>query len=380
VALDAQAVEAHGTCTFAISHSPGILTLPFKKILILHTAFIGDIVLALPMVQKLRAAYPRASITFIATPRVVPVLENHEAINKILPFDKRGKDEGLGGIFRIAAQIKNAGYDLAVIPHRSLRSALVGFLSRVPVRIGFENGNWSWLMTHTVRYPKDKHEIDRNLALLQPLGIKPAGDEAPHLYPSDEDKKIVDRFLFLYESASTTLKQQPLVALAPGSVWNTKRWIREHFINVGRALTKEGVFVVLLGGKEDTELCDRIANFISGPKVLNATGRLTLLQSAELIRRCSVLVTNDSAPMHLAAGVGTPVVAVFGPTVPAFGFAPRGTRDVVVGVEGLTCRPCSIHGGEKCPIETFVCMKNLKPETVLEKVTATLERVRAGTP
>jgi heptosyltransferase-2 len=352
---------------------------PFKRILVMHTAFIGDVVLALPMVQKLRAAYPKAAITFVATPRVMPVLENHEAITHLLPFDKKGSDQGLGGIFRMAAKIRNGKYDLAVIPHRSVRSAVVGFLSRVPIRIGFDTSGGSWLMTHTVSYRKEKHEIDRNLGLLEPLGITSSGTERPLLYPSEDDRKMVDRLLFLYESTKNTMKQHPLVGLAPGSVWKTKRWIREHFIEVGRALNKEGAFVVLLGGKEDAELCDRIANFISGSKVLNATGKLTLLQSAELIRRCTVLVTNDSAPMHLAAGVGTPVVALFGPTVPSFGFAPRGPRDSVAGVDGLACRPCSIHGGEKCPIDTFVCMKNLTPDSVLQKVNDIIERVRTET-
>jgi heptosyltransferase-2 len=128
-----------------------------------------------------------------------------------------------------------------------------------------------------------------------------------------------------------------------------------------------GFNVLLVGSREDEELCREICAMTQTNKVVNAAGKLSLLQSAELIRHCRVLISNDSAPMHLAVAVGTPVVAIFGATVPEFGFAPRGPHDIVIETKGLKCRPCSIHGGKKCPIKTFECMMAITPEIVVKK-------------
>ena len=157
-----------------------------------------------------------------------------------------------------------------------------------------------------------------------------------------------------------------LVAVAPGSVWATKRWPVEKYADVVRALQAEGWYVVCVGSREDAPLCaDLLRRAGAG---INAAGRLTLLQSAELLRRCRALISNDSAPMHLAVAMRTTVVAIFGATVPAFGFAPMGENDVVIETEGLTCRPCAIHGGPRCPIGTFVCMHQITADRVLESV------------
>ena len=126
--------------------------------------------------------------------------------------------------------------------------------------------------------------------------------------------------------------------------------------------------IVLIGGREDEALCNRIAVESKAVEVYVTAGKFTLLQSAELLRRCKVLVSNDSAPMHLAVAMRTPVIALFGATVPSFGFAPYGEKDIVVQTEGLPCRPCSIHGGDKCPIGTFDCMVRISAEMVFEKV------------
>lgn len=341
-----------------------------SKILVFHTAFIGDVVLTLPLVQRLRASFPTAHITFVAIPSAANVLENHPAINNILIYDKRRRDSGFGGMFRLVRRLRDDAYDVAIIPHRSLRSALVGWLSRIPRRIGFSTSAATTLFTDIVLYDKRSHEIDRNLRLLQPLGLTHSGTELPTLYPSQNDRDVVDAFLTAQFLAASNhgRRREDVISIAPGSAWNTKRWLKEHFIALGKMLVKDGYSIVLVGGREDNVLCNDIKNGIGAGAVVNAAGMLTLLQSAELIRRCVALVSNDSAPVHLAAGVETPVVAIFGATAPAFGFAPRGAHDIVVETHGLMCRPCAIHGGRKCPIKTFACMTDLKPELVYSKV------------
>jgi heptosyltransferase-2 len=297
------------------------------------------------------------------------VLVNHPSIREVIVFDKRGEDRGIRGLLSVAGKLRARSYDLAFIPHRSLRSAALAFLAWVPVRIGFTKSAGRFLLTKTEIYRREQHEIDRNISLLTSLSADASPRELPKVYPAETDRRKVDRLLIELEVGHPG----NIVALAPGTVWNTKRWLKERFASLAVNLDEAGLDVVLLGGEEDRALCSEIRTLSGSSHVHNAAGVLTLLQSAELLRRCKLLVCNDSAPMHLAAAVGTPVVAVFGATVPAFGFGPSGPHDVVVETEGLKCRPCSIHGGDVCPIKTFDCMREISYDRVFRNAMAVLE-------
>ena len=344
-----------------------------RNVLVVHTAFIGDIILTLPMVQALRTQLPDASITFVAIPSAAGVLANHPGIREIIVYDKKGMERGVGGMVSLARRLRKTRFEVALVPHRSLRSAALVWLARIPKRVGFHSSAGRWLFTDVVRYRKESHEIDRNLSLLQSLGLSHLKPELPSVYPSFEDDNTASQLLNTVPTGTNGW-----VAFAPGSVWNTKRWPWEHFVSLGQMLVSHGHSIVLIGGSEDATLCHQIATGIGDDRVVNAAGQLTLLQSAALIARCRVAISNDSAPMHLAVAVRTPVVAIFGATVPEFGFAPRGPYDVVSETKGLACRPCSIHGGDRCPIKTFVCMNDLSPESVFQQVQRTLQRARAG--
>ena len=341
-------------------HSP-------SRILIFQTAFLGDVILTLPLVQVIHREFPAAEIDVVATPAAGELLRNHPAVHRTIIYDKRGAQRGVLGMWSLASELRGRTYDIALVPHRSLRSAVVTALAGIPVRVAFETSAGRFLFTDLVVYDKHAHEVDRNFSFLKPFNIGHPHIELPSLYPSPQDVEKVTTFLFVNHIA----KDESIVAIAPGSVWNTKRWPAERFSGLVRMLVRGGKKVVLLGGEEDERLCREIAESAGNPAVLIAAGKLSILQSAELIRRCALIVTNDSAPMHLAVAMQVPVVAIFGATVPAFGFAPYGEKDVVVETEGLTCRPCSIHGGDKCPIGTFECMWKISPETVLLK-TATI--------
>jgi len=341
-----------------------------QKILVFHTAFPGDIILTVPVFDVLRDAFPRATIGAVVIPSASGVLLHHPAIHQLIIYDKRGADSGFRGAFALVRRLKAEGFDTAVVPHRSLRSALILRAAGIPRRIGFSTSAGRLLMTDIVPYDPACHEIRRNLNLLKPLGIVPATDPLPRIYPDGEDCAVVDSLLAAI--GDRTLPRAPLVALAPGSKWNTKRWLPEYYGTLGKMLVARQLKVVLVGGPEDRELCTSIASAIGGKDVIVAAGRLTLLQSAELIRRSAVLVSNDSAPVHLGVAVRTPVLAIFGPTVPRFGFAPKGEHDEVIERSGLDCRPCSIHGGKRCPLGTFVCMKEITPAEVLARVMAKL--------
>ena len=341
-----------------------------RNILVIQTAFIGDALLTLPLVRGVKEFFPDAHVDVLVTPRAQELFQNHPDIHDAIPFDKRGRDKGLAGLRAIVRLLRGRSYDLAFVPHRSLRSALVAWLARIPLRIGFHRSAGRFLLTKSVRYRNDLHEIDRNLSLLEGIGIMDHPMTLPRLYPSDDDRKAVEKLLFELEIGDV----DRLIALAPGTVWNTKRWLKERFASLAVNLDDEGFEVVLVGGEEDRELCSEVRALSGSMKVHNTAGRLSLLQSAELIRRCRLLVSNDSAPMHLAVGVRTPVIAVFGATVPEFGFAPKGKFDSVVEIRNLRCRPCSSHGGDRCPIKTFECMTRITHERVFHHVMDALER------
>ncbi len=333
------------------------------KILVFQTAFLGDVILTLPLVQILHRKFPEAEIDFVTTPRAAEILRGHRDIHSVIVYDKRKTQRGIRGMIAMSRLLKKTGYDLAIVPHRSLRSAVVVYWSKIPERIAFSTNAGKWLFTKKVKYKKELHEVERNLEFLSALSIQYAEKELPSLYPSNEDVAAVDRYFF----EEKIIRRKAVIGIAPGSVWNTKRWLPERFSQCCRMFSGDGIEIVLIGGKEDRELCAEIKDAAGTGCVHSAAGKFSILQSAELLRRCDLLISNDSAPLHLAVAMRTPVVAIFGATSPSFGFAPYGKRDVVVERNDLDCRPCTIHGGNKCPIGTFDCMVGISAKRVYEK-------------
>jgi heptosyltransferase II len=335
----------------------------FKRILVIQTAFIGDVILTLPMIQILKKNYPSASIDTVVVPRAAEICANHPAISQVILYDKRANDKGVKGFLKLLRILKEGNYDLLVVPHRSLRSAMLTWALQPERSIGFDRSAGRLLFSDVVRYDPLVHEIDRNVSLLKPLELENNKKELPRVYPSHEDEHTVNSIVKNYG-----LEQgNRFIAVAPGTIWNTKRWPADKYASICEKLSAECSAIFLFGGREDDSLCREIAGNAKIKNIYPVAGKLSLLQSAELIKRCRVLVSNDSAPMHLAVAVGTPVVAIFGATIPEFGFAPSGPQDIVVEIQGLQCRPCSIHGGKTCPIKTFDCMMAITPDMVCEE-------------
>lgn len=333
------------------------------KILVIQTAFLGDVVLTTPLFDALRERIPDADIDAVVTPAGAQALLGHPSVRRIHTYDKKGDQRGLTPFLTFAHGLRAERYQVALIPHRSLRSSLLAWRARIPRRIGFDRSSARWSLTDVVRYRPEFHEIDRNLSLLIPLGIGDDRRRTPSLSQGFHDDPRVEAIL-----RDAGLHRESFVTIAPGSVWNTKRWPWERYAELVGMLEGNGHPVVLVGGPEDAGLCDRILAAAKIRRSISAAGALTVLQSAELIRRSRALVTNDSAPLHLASAVGTPVVAIFGATSPSYGFGPRGPLDRVVEVGGLSCRPCAVHGGERCPIGTFVCMLQIDATEVASRV------------
>ncbi len=329
------------------------------RVLVIQTAFLGDVVLTTPLLEAL--AQRHGAVDVVTTPAAAPLVETHPSVRRVISYDKRGKDRGLSGFVRLGRALRAAHYEVAFLPHRSLRSALLALLARVPRRIGFADG-WPLLYTEPRARPVDGHEIDRMLALAQ----APSGSFAPRIYPTPGDEQTAAAFL----AAAGVRGVDEFVTLAPGSIWGSKRW--PYYQELAGRLAPRCV-VVVVGGPEDSALGEAIVKAVrrAGGRAVDACGRLTLRQAAVLIRRAMLLVTNDSAPLHLASAMGTPVVALFGPTIPEFGFGPIAADDATLGVTGLVCRPCSDHGPPACPLGHHRCMKDLHVATVLATIEET---------
>ncbi len=343
-----------------MSESPRDVRQSPRRILIIQTAFLGDLVLTLPLIDAVSKRWPETRLAVLARSGAAQVLERHPAITKLLVYQKQGRKRSLGGMLQVVTELKRLQCDLALIPHRSFRSALMAKLAGIPQRIGFADTPGAWLYTRRIPRDLEKYEAARNLDLLPD-----AADES--VIPSlAQDARAAAEVEGLVRAPLD--QKDKLIALAPGSVWPTKRWPEEHWCELAQRLVKAGNPCVIVGGPEDQELGNRLAAAVNGG-VTNAAGELSIKGSAELLRRCRLLVSGDTAPVHLAVATGTPTLVIFGPTVPEFGFAPIGEDDRVIGLE-LDCRPCRIHGSKRCPLGHHHCMVKLAPDMVERVVQA----------
>jgi heptosyltransferase-2 len=327
------------------------------RTLVIQTAFLGDVVLTIPLLQAL--AERHGPVDVVTTPGAASLIETHPAVRRVVRFDKNGEGSGVRGVFRLGRQLATERYERVYLPHRSFRSALVAKLTGASERIGFADAPFPARLLYTATHPRhtDQHESVRLLAL---LGDTVAGGDWRMVTTPEDDAK-----------ATSWLRERGVadgfVALAPGSIWGTKKW--PYYAELA---TKIGRQVVVIGGKEDAALGEAIVT-AAPDKAKSAVGQLTLRESAALLKHAGLLVTNDSAPLHLATAVGTPILAIFGPTVPAFGYGPIRPGDQVAEI-AMSCRPCSSHGPQVCPLGHHKCMKDQSSETILSQVRSVLKQ------
>ena len=324
--------------------------------LVIQTSFLGDTVLTTPLIAELSR---RGPVDVVTTPASAKLLANNPHIRSVIPFDKRGVDGGVFGFLKMARKLRGFGYGSAYLAQGSMRSAALAMAAGVSRRVGFAGHAGKMLYTEKVEYREDLHHSTRLLRLAVPDAAQET--PRPRLYPGIPERGAVDRFLALHDVHDEGL---PLVALAPASIWGTKRW--PYYGELARELAGKARIVVV-GSADDMALAEEICR-AAGETSMNAAGALSLLGSAELIRRCNLLVTNDSAPQHLASAVDTPTITIFGPTVPTFGFGPLARHSETVGNADLACRPCHKHGPQRCPLTHWRCMRDLAPSAIAARV------------
>ena len=342
------------------------------RVLILQTAFLGDVVLTLPLIARLRQHFPQAQMEVLTVPAHAAVLQQQAGIDTVMTYDKHGQQRGIRGFCTMVRQVRARRYALVVTPHRSLRTALLVAWSGAPRRIGFARWTTRWAYTTTVPRPAQGHEVERNLHLLTALGLNaavPAVRLKLGMAPSARQRAAE------YFARGGMGPEDVVVGLIPGSQWGTKRWPAERFAAlIDHLASIPGLRCALFGGPQDRPLAEAILAKCTAP-VLDLIGRTTLQELPAYLERCTVVVSNDTGPMHIAAAVGRPIVALFGPTTTAMGFAPYGVPWEEVSVS-LACRPCHAHGPQRCPLSHWRCMLELS----VERVAMSVQRLLAPRP
>ncbi len=334
-----------------------------KRIGILQTAFLGDTVLIAEMIGKIKQLYgEEAQIHIILRKGIESIFEHDPRISTISIFDKRGREKGFIGLLRAIRRVRRLKLNVIFAVHRSLRSTIIARLSGARKVIGFKTASMSFLFSKRVPREGD-HEVIKNHRLLEALDkrfidIPPERSKPYVLYPP---KTTPRKDLSDVESNS-------FIVIAPGSKWHTKRWTLSGYIELTNRILKSYVYrVFLTGDKDDIKYSDDIASGTASTKrLVDLTGKLNLHELFYLLSKARLVVTNDSAPQHIAVGLGIPVVVIFGPTVKELGFYPYSNKAVVVENKSVKCRPCGLHGHKKCPKDTHECMTGITPIEVFE--------------
>ncbi|MCP4634380.1 MAG: lipopolysaccharide heptosyltransferase II [candidate division Zixibacteria bacterium] len=339
------------------------------KTLVVQTAFLGDLLLTLPLVRAIKHNDPDGEIQILIRAGYREVLQSNPDISHVIELDKLNTGNGISTT-GVIGELRNRKFDKAIIPHRTFRSALIPYLAGIPERIGFFSAPGYVLYSESLEYLPTGHQILRMLIL---AGERGADVELFPLtiYPSEDNFVRADELI----SGIDVGKAENVAAIAPGSNWATKRWTMPNYAELAeRLIVDYGYHVIFTGADEDKDICFEISKQLPSSGWAITAGDFSIMETAALFARSSFVIANDSAAGHLASGVSTPVLTLYGPTVPVFGFYPIGKENVICERNNLYCRPCSNHGPMKCPEHHFKCMNELTVDHILRKMEPLLDR------
>jgi len=343
-----------------------------RKIVVRGTNWVGDAVMSVPALREIRRVFCRSHITLVVKPWVRDVYSSVDFVDEVLPFDTAGAHRGAIGRLRIARELRNRQFDLAILLQNAFDAALIAWLSGIPRRLGYARDGRSLLLTHRCRVDPEvrrRHQVYYYLDLLSGCGLLP-----PRLWHQEEyvpsiaigvdpHHREAARVL-LGESGKAETEE--LIGLNPGAAYGpAKRWLTERYAAVAdHFASKYGFRVAIFGAAGEVRIAEEIAGLMKSRPLILA-GRTTLGQLMALIKECRLLITNDSGPMHLAAALQVAQVAIFGSTSET-ATGPLDPRSRVVKSQA-ECSPCFLR---KCPID-FRCMTGIQVDQVIE----TAERV-----
>ncbi|MCE5245862.1 glycosyltransferase family 9 protein [bacterium] len=332
---------------------------PPRSIVVAQLAFIGDMVFATPLLDEIRGRWPDAALAVVGRPAALEVLLDHPANPELIAYDKGGRDRGAVGLLRVARAVRARRPDVFLGVTRSGRTALLARLSGAPCRVGFRGPARGACYDHLV--PRDdghRRFPERPTALLSPFGPLPA----PR--PMSLAVGAVRRAAAAEALAAAGWRGEPLLAIAPGAHYATKRWPERHVEALLDLAAADGFAPALYGGPEETALVERL--LAGRPRALDRRGVGIRGVAAEL-SLAAAFVGGDSGPAHIARALGTPAVVLHGPTDPT---PLADGRPYVVLTVDLDCRPCSPHGDAVCPRGHHRCLEEIAPERVLAAVRA----------
>ncbi len=330
-----------------------------QKFLIIQSAFIGDVVLATPLIEKLRARFPDAEIDFMLRKGNESLLLHHPFLHEVIVWNK--KQDKLRNLLSLLLRIRRSRYDKVINVQRFASTGFLTAFSAARETIGFDKNPFSFLfstrITHSVGASGNLHETERNLQLISHFT-----DQTyfrPVLYPSLEDYAFAEPYA-----------KEKFITLSPASVWFTKQYPFDQWVSFIKKIPA-GCRIFLLGGATDTTLCESIQEAAHRPQLEILAGRLSFLQSAALMAKAEMNYVNDSAPMHLASAMNAPVTAIYCSTVPEFGFGPLSDIRHFIQIDStLYCRPCGLHGYSSCPEGHFRCALEIRDEQLLNTLPA----------
>ena len=328
-----------------------------QKILLIQTAFIGDVILGTAVIEKIHKYYPEAKIDFLVRKGNEGLLENHPLLNEVLIWNKQ--EQKKKNMFRMIRRIRQNRYDAVVNMQRFFATGLMTAFSHAPQRIGFKKNPLAFLFSKKVAYGygDNIHEVDRVLALV--AHFTDGQRNRPKLYPSQAQ----------FDKVAPYKQHTPYLCMAPTSVWFTKQFLQTRWIELLKAIEQKydtPPQVYLLGAPGDKEACEQIITQSNYPKIQNLAGELSLLESAALMKDAQMNYVNDSAPMHLASSQNAPVCTIYCSTTPHFGYGPLSENSTIVQVKDLDCRPCGLHGHKECPKGHFDCANKIEMRELLE--------------
>jgi len=323
-----------------------------QKILVIQTAFTGDVVLATALLEKVHSFLPDAQLDFLVRKGNEGLLTNHPFLHETLIWNK--KENKKRNLLLLLKKIRKEKYDTVINLQRFASTGMLTAFSGAKEKIGFDKNPFSFLFTKKIKHDLSnrKHEVERNNELI--AHFTDDSFTKPRLYPSDTN---------YIETEKYTL--QPYVCMMPASVWFTKQYAVDKWIDLINNFPGQ-YNILLLGGKEDETLCEKIKATSSNEKIEILAGKLNFLSSVALMKNAAMNYTNDSAPLHFASAVDAPVTAIFCSTIPAFGFYPLSSKSFIVETkESLNCRPCSLHGLKACPLGHFKCAYTIETSQLL---------------
>ena len=343
-----------------------------QRIVVLRYSSLGDVALTNPVLDQIQHYWPEAKVYFATKAAFAPAIQNHPALEAVVPL--AGK--GLFSLLAHAQELKALEPDLVLDLHDSLRTHILSFfLNRAKILVYDKEAVRRRLLVKKIGEAPALHTIQKYLKPLETLGVPIPSRIHFTVHIGKKDHSFLREFLEKRRIAPSQL----VVGLGPGSIWATKRWLPERYAELASRLVEDYKCKLLwFGSKAEEPLIRQIQNRMRGTAVergLCLAGEQSLEESIALMGRCDLFIGNDSGLTHLASGRGCRVVVIFGSTTPALGFAPWGPH-TVVEVAGLTCRPCDVHGRSSCPLGHFKCMNDLTVDLVEGAVKRSMRRSR----